>query len=480
MVYLIGAGAGDPELITLKAVRILKQVDVVLYDYLVHPNIVLIASQAEKICVGKKKGAHSTLQVDINDQMVKYAEKGLTVARLKGGDPMVFGRCGEEMMALNRRNILYEVIPGISSAIAVPTYAGIPITHRDFSHSVAFVTATRANDVQAMEFPNADTLVIMMSLLRLSPLIKRLVELRSPDTPIAIIESGTYASEKKLIGTLSTIENMQDEFALKPPALLVVGDVVKHHNQFDWRAHLPLINHRFVIFRSEHQQSSLRDALSILGAEVLTLSLNKITFIKDCLNNIKFKSVTHLVFTSENGVRSFFNAYKQMGDIRSLSSKIICSIGPHTTNTLAEFGIKPEIISELNTSEALFSKLKRQINSAHHVLIPTSSEAGNEWEILSSTKAKVEQIISYNNDEPNDILQKLEWVSETDKLVFMNSAAVNRFAKHYVRLNEHTIFSIGPKTSAALKANKVIQIFESKVPSIEDMISTITKKLIKK
>ena len=222
-VYLIGAGPGDPELITTKACRILGMVDVVLYDYLVHPNIILMATRAKKICVGKKKGAHSTKQPEINEMLVKHAKEGQMVARLKGGDPMVFGRCGEEMAALSEAGVFYEIIPGVTSAISAPTYAGIPITHRRCSHSVAFVTATRANDIETMAFPNADTLVMMMSLLRLKSIISRLKSLRPVDTPVAIIESGTYAAEKVVVGTLESIEALQETHQLKPPALIIVG-----------------------------------------------------------------------------------------------------------------------------------------------------------------------------------------------------------------------------------------------------------------
>ena len=174
-----------------------------------------MAKQAKKICVGKKR-AHSTKQPTINEMLIKYAKEGQVVARLKGGDPMIFGRCGEEMAALSAAGISYEIIPGITSAISAPTYAGIPITHRDCSHSVAFVTATRANDIENMTIPNADTLVMMMSLLRLSSIIARLKTLRDAATPVAIIESGTYASEKVLVGTIATIESLQETHQLKP------------------------------------------------------------------------------------------------------------------------------------------------------------------------------------------------------------------------------------------------------------------------
>ena len=238
--------------------------------------------------------------------LIKYAKEGQVVARLKGGDPMIFGRCGEEMAALSAAGISYEIIPGITSAISAPTYAGIPITHRDCSHSVAFVTATRANDIENMTIPNADTLVMMMSLLRLSSIIARLKTLRDAATPVAIIESGTYASEKVLVGTIATIESLQETHQLKPPALIVVGEVVNLRNKFNWRDHLPLRHRRFVICRPNHQQSALADKLSVWGAEVLTLSLNRITPDPQHLKTVDLASVTMVIFTSENGVHAFF------------------------------------------------------------------------------------------------------------------------------------------------------------------------------
>ena len=264
-VYLIGAGPGNPELLTIKAKRLLEMADVVLYDFLAHPNAVMLAKNAEKICVGKKKGVNSMKQDDIHQLMLDYSNKATHIVRLKGGDPMVFGRCGEEMAFLKQHNIPYEIVPGITSAIAAPTYAGIPITQRGVSQSVAFVTATREYDVQNMNIPTADTLVMMMSLLRLDTVVERLLETLPATTPIAIIESGTLANEKQLIGTLETIVSLQTSAQLKPPALLIVGDVAALGSQFNWRDHLPLKNRRFVLFRALHQQSTFRDMLHRLA-----------------------------------------------------------------------------------------------------------------------------------------------------------------------------------------------------------------------
>jgi uroporphyrinogen III methyltransferase/synthase len=473
-VYFIGAGPGDPELVSVKAMRVLKTADVVLYDYLVHPNIILAAKDAEKVCVGKKKGAHSTQQKDINQLLVKYAKEGKVVARLKGGDPMVFGRCGEEMTALNEARLPFEIIPGITSAISVPTYAGIPITHRDHSHSVAFVTATRANDIGNMAFPNADTLVIMMSLLRLSGIVARLTELRSPDTPIAIIEAGTYANERVLVGTLANIETMQENAQLNPPALMVVGDVAQLHHQFNWRAHLPLRNRRFVVSRSHHQQSTLVDQLANLGAEVLTIPMNDILPNDSALKNVNLSNVTHIIFTSENGVRSFFRVLTNNAmDARLLANKQIIAIGQHTASILTSFGILPDMIPSVSTSKGIIDALKTELNSSHHLLIPTSCEADNAFETLSATGANVTTLSIYNNRIPADIDLKTNWIKPDDIFIFMNTAAVNRLHDHYDQLPAHTVFSIGPMTSQALRRLGVPTIHESDAPSIEAVIQKI-------
>ena len=199
--------------------------------------------------------------------LIKYAKEGQVVARLKGGDPMIFGRCGEEMAALSAAGISYEIIPGITSAISAPTYAGIPITHRDCSHSVAFVTATRANDIENMTIPNADTLVMMMSLLRLSSIIARLKTLRDAATPVAIIESEHMQVKRFWWEQLLPLNRCRRPIRLKPPALIVVGEVVNLRNKFNWWDHLPLRHRRFVICRQwNHQQSALADKLSVWGA----------------------------------------------------------------------------------------------------------------------------------------------------------------------------------------------------------------------
>ena len=229
MVYLVGAGPGDPELLTVKAKRLIEDADVILYDYLVHPSL-LSTTKAVLVCVGKKKGKHSKKQSEIHDLLKHYAEQGHRVVRLKGGDPMVFGRVGEEMQFLQNNDIAYTVVPGVSSALAVPAYAGIPVTHRELSRSVAFVTGTLSTGGPTLDhhIPEADTLVILMSVTHLGTIVdKLLLQSRfSSETPVALIYSGTTSDQKCLMGTLSTIEEKQRQVQFKSPSLLIVGEVV--------------------------------------------------------------------------------------------------------------------------------------------------------------------------------------------------------------------------------------------------------------
>jgi uroporphyrinogen III methyltransferase/synthase len=461
-------------LLTQKAAQVLTVADVVLYDYLVHPTIVLMAVNAQKICVGKKKGAHSTQQSTINRLLVELASQGKRVVRLKGGDPMVFGRCGEEMAALSQAGIQYEIIPGITSAVAVPTYAGIPITHRDFSHSVAFVTATRANPNDPLVFPNADTLVIMMSLLRLNMIVTELKTQRPSHTPIAIIESGTLASERVLVGTLETIEELQKKQSLRPPALMVVGDVVKLRTSFDWRRHLPLKNQRFVIFRPVQQQSVLAQKLSMVGAETLAVSLNQITH--QSLAPIDFSTVTVIVFTSYHGVQSFSDhLVSHHQDWRALGHARVVAIGTQTQLALAQFGMVADIRPKEATSEGILEVLLPQLSAADHVLIPTSSQADDALMALDATGAKVTKVISYTNTLPPNAVEQLKLLTPTDRLVFMNAASVHRLYSVYPGVLNHSTFSIGPKTTAALAAVGVTQIIQSNESSIDSLVEKITQ-----
>jgi uroporphyrinogen III methyltransferase / synthase len=478
-VYIIGAGPGDSELLTVKAQRILALADVVLYDYLAHPNVVMLAQSAIKLCVGKKKGAHSMSQEDIHALLLKYSKTHARIVRLKGGDPMIFGRSGEEMAFLRQHNIPFRIVPGITSAIAVPTYAGIPLTHRDVSQSVAFVTATRANDIQNMQFPVADTLVIMMGLLRLEAVVERLIEDWPTTTPIAIIASGTLAAERVLEGTLDTICGLQVTEQLAPPALLVVGKVVSYREVAKWRDALPLHAKRFVLFRADHQQSQCRRLLQDSGAEVLSFPLNKMASQPAALQSLDLGSYTHIIFTSENGVRSFFACLAhQRRDVRCVAQACMVAIGPHTRACLAEYGIQADVVPEQHDSEGVVAALEGQLSAQHKVLVPTSSEAGDVLvNGITCTQAQCDQVAVYTNCVPDNIADMQAWVQPTDYLVFMNAASVHRFFADGMPGAQYTewggIYSIGPKTTAAIKQYTSVAVVQADVPSVDALVGSI-------
>jgi len=273
-VYLVGAGPGDPGLLTLKAKECISQADVVVYDYLANETFLDYADdKTELIYAGKKGSCHTLNQKEINSLLVKKAKEGLTVVRLKGGDPFIFGRGGEEVQDLVKAGISFEVVPGVTSAIAVPAYAGIPLTHRDYNSAVTFVTGHEdpskkesdiAWDALAM---SRGTLVFLMGVGNLPRIVENLMEHgRSPETPVAIIQNGTVPEQKTIIGKLQDITEQAQREGVKPPAIIVVGDIVNLRNELDWFEKRPLFGKRIVVTRAREQASDFLVRLNELGA----------------------------------------------------------------------------------------------------------------------------------------------------------------------------------------------------------------------
>jgi uroporphyrinogen III methyltransferase/synthase len=276
-VYLIGAGPGDPGLMTLKGKEILSRADVIIYDYLANKAFLEYGKpEAELIYVGKKGGDHTMGQADINRLIVEKSKAGNSVARLKGGDPFIFGRGGEEAQELVAEGVPFEVVPGITSAISVPAYAGIPLTHRDHTATVAFVTGhedpfkEKSNIHWDKLATGVGTLVFLMGVGNLSKIAENLVRHgRSPETPVAVIRRGTVAEQKTVSGTLDNIAEKVKEAGLKPPAIIVVGDVVGLREELNWFETKPLFGKRIVVTRAREQASGFLQKLSDLGAECI-------------------------------------------------------------------------------------------------------------------------------------------------------------------------------------------------------------------
>ena len=326
LVALVGAGPGDPGLITVKALEYIKRADVIVYDRLVNPVLLDHAPETcELVYVGKTPKHHTKTQDEINDILVAEARQGKLVVRLKGGDPFLFGRGGEEAEVLATEDLPFEVVPGVSSAISAPAYAGIPVTHRDLSSSVAVVTGhedpekSRVSVDWAALAHGPDTLVILMGLGNLQSISHQLIEAgKSPDTPAALIQDATTPDQKTVTGTLSDIARKATEAGLKPPAVAVIGDVVRLRDQISWHETRPLSNRRILVTRARKQASALSFRLTALGAEVIELPAIEITQSPDHRKALEeavgcVHEYDWAIFTSVNGVSLFFDRWRTLG-----------------------------------------------------------------------------------------------------------------------------------------------------------------------
>ncbi len=369
-VYLVGAGPGDYGLLTLRAKELIEAADVLVYDNLVNPRIVaLCPDDREKIYVGKSGAHHSMEQEDINLLLVQKASEGGVIVRLKGGDPYIFGRGGEEALELSRAGIPFEVVNGVSSAYAAPAYAGIPVTHRGIAASVAFITGHEDptkpdSDIHWDKLATGiQTLVFLMGIKNL-PLIRNelMKNGRSGDTPVAVIHRGTYPSQKCVTGTLDTIEDQVKINGIKPPAIIVVGECVELRERIAWFDKRPLFGKTIVVTRSREQSSELTARLGELGAAVIEVPSIKILPVEDSAPVMKaiagIGEYDWILFTSANGVDHFFAHLSGAGlDSRALSANKICAIGPGTAERLAGRGIRADLVPPRFISESIVESL---------------------------------------------------------------------------------------------------------------------------
>jgi uroporphyrinogen III methyltransferase/synthase len=350
-VYLVGAGPGDPGLFTLKGKAVLEQADCIIYDFLANDELLRWSRpEAEKICVGKQSGAATVSQEEINQLLVCRAREGRSVVRLKGGDPFIFGRGGEEAEELVKAGIAFEVVPGVSSGYAAPAYAGIPVTHRDYASTVSFITAHTdpSRHGSWLDWPNLAaapaTLVFFMGASNLSQIIDRLSEHgRDPRTPVAVIRWGTRPDQQVVSGTLADIVSKAAK--ILPPAIIVVGDVVRLRDRLNWFERLPLFGKRIAITRSREQADVLRQALAALGAQTVvipTIEIRPPASWRPLDQAIeRLESFDYLLVTSVNGVRNFLQRLHAGGrDVRDLKGLKIGAIGPATAAEFAKTGVR--------------------------------------------------------------------------------------------------------------------------------------------
>ncbi|MCL5023944.1 MAG: uroporphyrinogen-III C-methyltransferase [Nitrospirae bacterium] len=369
-VYLVGAGPGDIGLLTVKGMKCLQKAEVVVYDFHLNAQVLnYINSDAEFIYAGKRGGHHTMTQDEINDVLVQKAKEGKLICRLKGGDPFVFGRGGEEAVVLAEHGISFEVVPGVSSAVAAPAYAGIPLTHRLYSSSFAIIpgyedtTKEESSIDWAKLATGVGTLVVLMAVKNLELLVKRLIENgRSPETPVAIVRWGTRPDQKTVVSTLKDIVLAAKEKEIRPPAVVVIGEVVKLRDTLKWYETKPMFGHRVLVTR-EH--STGFEALEELGAEVIefpTIAIAAPEKYDDLDRAIeKIGSYTWIIFTSANGVRYFLKRFfEKDNDIRDLKGIKICAIGPKTAAEVGKYGMRVDLVPEEFRAEGLVEAFCRE------------------------------------------------------------------------------------------------------------------------
>jgi uroporphyrinogen III methyltransferase/synthase len=496
-VYLVGAGPGDFGLMTLRGAELLARADVVVYDALINKELLRLAPPgAELIYAGKRSSAHVIPQEELNQLLVAKAGEGKSVVRLKGGDPYVFGRGGEEAEELAAAKIAFEVVPGITSAVAALTYAGIPITHRDHCSSFTVITGHEdptkeevgADWAQVARIPG--TKVILMGVTRIRQIAELLVANgMGKDTPIAMIRWGTTGRQECIEGTLQTIAEVVEKTGFKPPALTVIGEVVKLRGKLNWFEKRPLFRQRIVVTRTRDQASQLSRQLLDLGADVLEIPTIKIVppterhALAEAL--VELNSYDWLVFTSPNGVTAFFELFfKAFDDMRDIGGVRIAAVGPATAAKLKELHLKVDLMPEEYIATkigAAFAKFESVENLK--ILLLRAEVANRELpEQLEKMGAIVDDVGCYKTvPETEDLNNAAARLMENgaDWITFTSASTVENFHVRFplpelmVRFPQLKLASIGPETSKAIVALGLEPTIVAKEHTVEGLVKAI-------
>lgn len=390
-VFLVGAGPGDPKLVTLRGLEALERSDCIVYDRLAGPQLLGRAKLgAELIYVGKLPDRHTMKQEEINRLLVDLALQGKTVTRLKGGDPTVFGRVGEEAELLRQHGIPYEIVPGITSAIAVPAYAGIPVTHRDWASSFSVITGHESPEKldQSIHWDKltqaTGTLVFLMGVAKIGYIAGQLIKYgRLPETPVALIRWGTRAEQRTLTGTLADIERRVRDAGFEPPAVIVVGDVVRQRETLAWMERKPLFGKRVLVTRARSQASELADLIDELGGEPYEFPVieTRMASSEKAAQEVRQALETPdrydwVMLTSENGVDFFFRWLELLEiDIRRFHRARFAAVGPGTAKALAARGVRADVVPEQYVAEGLLESLSCEVRPGQTALLPRGNLA---------------------------------------------------------------------------------------------------------
>jgi uroporphyrinogen III methyltransferase / synthase len=495
IVYLVGAGPGDPGLLTLRAKECIELADVVVYDYLSNAEFLRMArADSERIYAGKKARDHTLTQDEINALIVKKAREGKVVTRLKGGDPVLFGRGAEEAAELAAAGIAYEIVPGVSSSIAGPIYAGIPVTHRSHASQVTIFTGHEdpTKPESSLDYEHLartpGTRVMLMGVERMMEITQQLVKYgASADTPVALVRWATRGNQKTLTGTLGDIAEKVKNTGFQAPAVCVIGDVVKERERINWFEERPLFGKRIVVTRTRHQAGGLTKLLSKLGADVMELPTIRITEPQDRLGFGEMVQDCHkydwIVFTSPNGVEAFFTMfYKLYHDARSIGPARIACIGPGTAEKVKQYHLAVDLMPEKYVAESLVEAL---LNEGMENLTVLWVRAAGARDVVSKkldeAGAIVDEAIAYRTvpeREDNQVAITRMQEEGADLITFTSASTVDCFFDLGLKIPEGCkIASIGPVTTSALRRHQLKPHVEAVEHSIPGLVRAVQKVL---
>lgn len=489
-VALVGAGPGDVGLLTLRGKALLEKADVVVFDRLVSKEILnLVPKTAQKINVGKQSNNHLVPQSEINQILLSKALEGHFVVRLKGGDPFVFGRGGEELELLCENNIPFEVVPGITSAIAAPSFSGIPVTHRDFCSSLHIITGhQKENQPLKIDFESLvkvdGTLVFLMGVSSIEKISNGLIAAgMNKNTPVAIIENGTRANQRKLISTLENVFSQSISEKIKSPAIIVVGKVCSLSESFDWFSKRALFGETVIVTRPFESEGTLSAKLRDLGANVFDLPCIKIepmeqnSMLENAISEINRYS--WLGFTSKNGVKIFFDTLKALKkDFRILSNLKIAAIGSQTANELLNFGIIADFVPEIFDGKHLGDGLCSLTSENDNILLIRAENGNPEIvEALNNSKRKYLDVPIYKTIQINDYMDDIKDILVQNKNVFVtftSASTVEGFCNNANDLDFSNIFGICIGEQTAKKAKEYnLNFVISEKATIDSMIQKL-------
>lgn len=495
-VFLVGAGPGDPRLLTVGAMECMKRAEVVVYDHLADESILSYApADAELIYVGKQSCKHTMRQEDINVLLADKAAEGKTVVRLKGGDPFVFGRGGEEALLLLERGIPFEILPGVTSAVSVPAYAGIPVTHRGVAVSFAVVTGhedpTKAHSNIRWEHlaTGVDTLVFLMGVANIPVITKKLIEHGRPaDTPAAFIRWGTHPEQETYVTTVGEAAETVVRAGIRPPAIFIVGDVVKLRDKLRWfdrPATRPLFGKRILVTRARVQASALTEKLTALGAACIEAPVIRIAPPADGYAALdgaiaELNAYQWLIFTSVNGVEHFFARLHAAGkDTRALGYARVAAIGAATSAALRAFGIRADLVPPEFRAEAVAEELRPLLPPRARILLPRAQEARDVLpDTLRAHGATVDVVAAYETVpeiEDAAIAQRLA-SGEIDMVTFTSSSTVKNLVKmlgNITPLQQVKIACIGPVTADTARSFALEPDIVAKEYTIDGLVRSI-------